>query len=60
MKREITPLSLPKDEENYGLIHADFHCLNFYIDNGTVTAFDFDLIVKSWFLVDLGAVLFTV
>ncbi len=50
--------SLPKNRENFGLIHADVHDGNFFVDNrGQFTVFDFDDSVYHWFLFDLAVVL---
>jgi amicoumacin kinase len=51
--------SLPKDGDAYGLIHQDAHQNNFFMDeNGTLTLFDFDDCVYSWFINDIAIVLF--
>src|SRR6185503_18451404 len=44
---------------SYGLIHQDAHQNNFFIDSDeTITLFDFDDCVYSWFSNDLAIVLF--
>lgn len=47
---------LPKDNDAYGLIHADFNDGNFCIDytNGNITLFDFDDSAYCWFMYDLA------
>jgi Ser/Thr protein kinase RdoA (MazF antagonist) len=51
--------TLPKDRDSYGLIHQDAHQNNFFMDeNGTLTLFDFDDCVYSWFINDIAIVLF--
>ena len=51
--------TLPKDIEFYGLIHQDAHRSNFFVDEaGTITLFDFDDCVYSWFINDIAIVLF--
>ena len=51
--------SLPKDRASYGLIHQDAHQNNFFMDeDGTLTLFDFDDCVYSWFINDIAIVLF--
>ena len=51
--------SLPKDPRSYGLIHQDAHQNNFFMDeDGTLTLFDFDDCVYSWFINDIAIVLF--
>ena len=49
--------SLPKDQENYGLIHGDFNDGNFTVDysNGNITVFDFDDSCYFWFAYELAA-----
>jgi Ser/Thr protein kinase RdoA (MazF antagonist) len=50
---------LPRDRESYGLIHQDAHGGNLFIDqDGTITLFDFDDCVYSWFANDIAIVLF--
>ena len=51
--------ALPKDRDSYGLIHQDAHSGNFYVDaDYTITLFDFDDCVYSWFIYDIAMVLF--
>jgi amicoumacin kinase len=51
--------TLPKNRDSYGLIHQDAHQNNFFMDeNGTLTLFDFDDCVYSWFINDIAIVLF--
>ena len=51
--------SLSKDRASYGLIHQDAHQNNFFMDeDGTLTLFDFDDCVYSWFINDIAIVLF--
>lgn len=50
--------ALPKNRNNYGLIHQDAHGGNFFVHNGTITLFDFDDCVYSWFIYDIAMVLF--
>lgn len=51
--------TLPKDKENYGLIHQDAHGGNFFVDDkGEVTFFDFDDCAYSWYANDIGILLF--
>lgn len=47
---------LPKENDAYGLIHADFSDGNFCVDyeNGNITAFDFDDSAYCWFAFDLA------
>lgn len=51
--------SLPRDNTSYGLIHQDAHGSNFLVDEtGTLTLFDFDDCVYSWFVNDIAIALF--
>lgn len=50
---------LPQDRASYGLIHQDAHGENFLVDaDGTITLFDFDDCMYSWFINDIAIVLF--
>lgn len=50
---------LPRDDASYGLIHQDAHGGNFLVDEaGTLTLFDFDDCVYSWFVNDIAIALF--
>lgn len=64
MAKHVKPLGIPQDEENYGVIHGDFHELNWFweeIDGEyKINLFDYDLISKNWFLCDLGTAIFHV
>jgi Ser/Thr protein kinase RdoA (MazF antagonist) len=51
--------TLPQDREVYGLIHQDAHAGNFHVDDtGSITLFDFDDAVYSWFIYDIAMVIF--
>jgi len=52
--------TLPKDKESYGLIHADFHGGNFFVDTttNTITVFDFDDCVYGWYSMDIAMSVF--
>jgi len=54
--------SLPKTRDNYGMIHADLHFGNFYVDvpAKAVTIIDFDDICMGWYIMDLAILLFDV
>jgi Ser/Thr protein kinase RdoA (MazF antagonist) len=46
------------DSDNYGLVHGDFHKLNFLCDqNNKITGIDFDQVQQNWFIVDFGPLL---
>jgi len=47
--------TLPKDMDNYGLIHGDLHLGNFFVDtkNSRITLFDFDDCCYGWYAMDI-------
>jgi len=52
---------LPKAKTVYGLIHQDAHSGNFLVDQAaSITLFDFDDCVYSWFIADIAFVLFAI
>lgn len=52
------PKHLPIDQDSYGLVHADVHAGNFFVDNGQLMLFDFQDCHYSWFAEDLAMALF--
>lgn len=51
--------SLPQTKQNFGLIHADIHQGNFFVDeNDQFTLFDFDDCHNNWFVYDIATPLF--
>lgn len=44
---------LPMDRAGYGLVHADLHAGNFFVQDGVITAFDFDDSCYHWFAYDI-------
>ena len=50
--------SLPKEKDGYGLIHTDIHSGNFFINEGTITVFDFDDSSYQYFISDIAIALF--
>lgn len=54
--------ALPKDEGSYGMIHADLHGGNFFVDvaTNTITVFDFDDCAYGWYVMDIAMGLFDV
>ena len=50
--------SLPKSKDTYGIIHADIHTSNFFIDNGHITIFDFDDCEFNWYVNEIAMLLF--
>ncbi|MCJ7435726.1 MAG: phosphotransferase [Anaerolineales bacterium] len=49
--------TLPKESNSYGLIHADFTDVNFFIHNHQITVFDFDDCLYHWFMYDIATTL---
>lgn len=52
--------TLPQDRDSYGLVHSDFHGMNFFVDDGEITLFDFDDSCYCWFIYDIAMSLFYV
>jgi len=52
--------ALPKDADSYGMIHADLHGGNFFVDvvTNTITIFDFDDCAYGWYIMDIAMGLF--
>lgn len=50
--------ALPREKDSYGLVHIDFHYLNFFVDGGRITLFDFDDCQYNWFAADIAMPLF--
>jgi len=52
--------SLPKENDNFGLIHGDLHLGNFFIDitRNKIAIFDFDDYVYGWFMMDIATLVF--
>lgn len=51
---------LPCSSDVYGIIHNDFHHLNFHLDNGSIMLFDFDDCEYSWYVHDIASACFFV
>jgi Ser/Thr protein kinase RdoA (MazF antagonist) len=51
-------MTLPKDEDYYGLIHNDMHQWNFLLDGDKINVFDFDDSLYGWFALDIGIALY--
>ncbi len=49
---------LPKNDENYGLIHTDLHFGNMFISSGELTFFDWDDSAYKHFISDIAIVIF--
>lgn len=52
--------SFSQEPSEYGLIHGDFHHLNYFVKNGEITVFDFDDIHYNWFAYDIACILYYV
>lgn len=51
--------NMPRDVQNYGLVHQDAHAGNIFVDqHGHITLFDFDDCTYSWYVNDISIVLF--
>lgn len=44
--------------EDYGIVHTDIHHLNFHVEDGDITLFDFDDCEYSWYAYDIASTLF--
>ena len=56
-------MSLPVNADTFGIIHSDFHPSNFMLEqladgSWEMTAIDFDNAQRSWYIIDLGTVVF--
>lgn len=51
-------MNLNQDNESYGLIHADINVGNFFVDQSSITLFDFDECQYSWFVEDIAVELY--
>ena len=49
--------TLPRDRENYGLIHGDLNDMNIFVHEQGITVFDFDDSVYHWFVYDIAVIL---
>jgi len=57
-KREL--FSLPKANDNYGIIHEDVHPGNFFVKNGKIKLFDFDDCQFNWYICDIATSLYQI
>ncbi|GEM_PF-1925599 len=46
--------SYPENRNSYGLVHADMHRRNFFVDKGKVNVFDFDDLEYHYFAYDIA------
>lgn len=49
---------LHQDTDSYGLIHADLTDVNYFVNDGRITVFDFDDCIYHWFVYDIAVVLY--
>lgn len=52
--------ALPISAEDYGIVHADIHHLNFHVEDGNIVLFDFDDCEYNWYAYDIASTLFFV
>ncbi|SET18160.1 Ser/Thr protein kinase RdoA involved in Cpx stress response, MazF antagonist [Oceanobacillus limi] len=50
--------ALPKNTDNYGLIHSDLHSSNFFYDGDAIHVFDFDDCCYFWYCSDIAIPLY--
>ena len=50
--------SYPRNKDNYGLIHHDFHHRNFFLEGSDIGLFDFDDCCYCWFICDIAISLY--
>jgi Ser/Thr protein kinase RdoA (MazF antagonist) len=59
---DLKPPAIPISEESFGLIHGDLTFENLHLDVSEkqlqIGVFDWEMCQKSWFLVDLGTLVF--
>lgn len=53
---QLSKLGRGKDE--YGAVHYDLHCGNFYLDNNSISIFDFDDCARAHFLGDIAVAVY--
>ena len=46
--------ALPRDRDSFGIIHADMHQGNIFIDGDNVSVFDFGDSIYGWFALDIA------
>jgi Ser/Thr protein kinase RdoA (MazF antagonist) len=46
--------ALPRDRNNFGLVHNDLHMHNYFIEDDTIWLFDFDCCLYNWFASDIA------
>src|SRR5690606_37759569 len=58
MENLATIRALPRNKQNYGLIHQDAHTGNLFVNDGKITLFDFADCCQGYFVNDVAMVLF--
>ncbi|OPA73772.1 aminoglycoside phosphotransferase [Paenibacillus selenitireducens] len=59
LKERVNRLRLiPQTRDTYGLVHADLHQKNFYLDGQNMHVFDFDDCHYTYFINDIGITLY--
>jgi len=57
----LDTLSIPVNEETYGIVHGDVYQFNMVLDEHLqVTMYDWELSCKYWYVADVGALLLQV
>lgn len=51
-------IKLGRDKDEYGTVHYDLHCGNFYLNNGFISIFDFDDCARAHFLGDIAVAVY--
>ncbi|MFD2443013.1 phosphotransferase enzyme family protein [Bacillus sp. CGMCC 1.16607] len=49
---------LPKNKNQFGIVHGDLHYMNFFLNQGEIQLFDFDDIHYNFFINDLAVIIF--
>ncbi|GCF94826.1 hypothetical protein NRIC_27170 [Enterococcus florum] len=49
---------LPKEKDNYGIVHFDIHTDNFLVERDQITLIDFDACQFNWYAADIASALF--
>ena len=52
--------NLPGDKDSYGLVHADIHGGNFFVEEYHINLFDFDDSCYHWYVYDLAVIIYSV
>lgn len=59
--KALVPPTTIRSRKNYGIVHGEFHMDNFHISrvgsDFQITVFNFDHLIRSFYLLDCGTVL---